>query len=76
MGILEQFSADTITPEMIVVGIPNTNRTRDFTPSQANLNLPLVTQEGSEQPGGGKNFYLLLKRINPLYRQNIAYRTL
>ena len=34
VGILEHLSDNNICPEMIVVGIPNTNRLRDLTPSR------------------------------------------
>ncbi|MEH6537542.1 MAG: alpha/beta hydrolase-fold protein [Psychroserpens sp.] len=62
VGLIERFSVNNITPEMIVVAIPNTNRTRDLTPSKAEPNPPMVTQDRSEQSGGGKNFLAFIEK--------------
>ncbi len=52
-------------PQMIVVGIPNTNRNRDFTPTLA---------AGRANGGGAKNFQNFLKtELFPYIEQN--YRT-
>jgi predicted alpha/beta superfamily hydrolase len=44
-----------VVPEMIVVGIPNTNRTRDLTPSHSEL-IDGETAEFLKPSGGGDNF--------------------
>jgi predicted alpha/beta superfamily hydrolase len=61
-GILDQLSANEICPKMIVVGIPNTDRSRDLTPTRS-PELP-----GGGQPdflkttGGGENFTAFLEK--------------
>ncbi|MCL6294345.1 alpha/beta hydrolase-fold protein [Jejuia spongiicola] len=56
-GMIHQLSSvngNTIVPKMIVVGIPNTNRMRDLTPTpENNLNSGEINNNG---PGGGNNF--------------------
>jgi predicted alpha/beta superfamily hydrolase len=45
VGMIKQFSqinGNTITPEMIVVAIPNTNRTRDLTPTKSQPQPPIA----------------------------------
>ncbi|SDS25530.1 hypothetical protein SAMN04515667_1760 [Formosa sp. Hel1_31_208] len=56
VGLIERFSGNNITPEMIVVAIPNTNRTRDLTSSKAEPNPPMVPEGLANASGGGKNF--------------------
>lgn len=71
VGMIRQLSSvngNTICPKMIVVGISNTNRTRDLTPTKGEL-------EGS---GGGENFISfieneLIPHINANY-PTTAYR--
>lgn len=64
-GLIHQLSAangNSICPEMIVVGIPNTDRTRDLTPTHS-----LMGPEGKElgflaTSGGGENFTAFLEK--------------
>lgn len=59
VGMIQQFSqinGNTITPEMIVVAIPNTNRTRDLTPTKSQPQPPMAPKDLTDQSGGGKNF--------------------
>ena len=42
VGLLHRLSLTNLCPEMIVVGITNTNRTRDLTPTKANPDLSLI----------------------------------
>ncbi len=51
-GVVDFLSRSRLIPEMLVVGIPNTNRTRDLTPPSTN------TQEQERAPahGGADNF--------------------
>ena len=46
----------------MVVAIPNTNRTRDLTPTKAEPNPPMVPEGLSEQSGGGKNFLSFIEK--------------
>lgn len=62
VGMLERFSGNSITPEMIVVAIPNTNRTRDLTPTKGQPDPPMVPKGLADQSGGGKNFLAFLEQ--------------
>lgn len=63
-GIIEQQVWGGMMPEMIVVGIQNTNRTRDLTPTK-------TERAGS---GGGENFLKFIEtEVIPLVEKN--YRT-
>lgn len=60
-GIVEQQAWGGTMPEMIIVGIQNTNRTRDLTPPNAER------QDG----GGGENFLKFLEtEVIPLVEKN------
>jgi predicted alpha/beta superfamily hydrolase len=64
-GMIQQLSevnGNTICPQMIVVGIPNTDRTRDLTPSKG-----LVGSDGKKandfpSSGGGENFTAFIEK--------------
>ncbi len=56
VGMLQQQSASSTFPEMIVVGIPNTNRTRDLTPTRN----PSDTSKTSS--GGGEQFMSFIEK--------------
>ncbi|MCH7973230.1 MAG: hypothetical protein IH949_04985 [Bacteroidetes bacterium] len=79
-GMIDKMT-DRQIPEMIIVAIVNTDRTRDFTPTNS-----VIFLDGSEKPqyqktsGGSKAFlgYLekeLLVEIDKVYRTN-SYKTL
>ena len=57
VGMIQQLSSingNTIAPKMIVVGIPNTNRMRDLTPTPEE---DITSRESHDNgPGGGKRF--------------------
>ena len=56
-GVLKQLSSyNTICPQMIVVGITNTNRNRDLSPTKAKVDLPMVNEKLAANSGGGENF--------------------
>ena len=62
-----------VLPEMIVVAIPNTNRTRDLTPSRADKDPQGNPQASFASSGGGPNFLRfiqteLIPRIERTYR--------
>jgi len=76
VGMIQQLSSvngNTICPKMIVVGIPNTNRTRDLTPSKGKSN-PLTNSNMIADSGGGANFMSFIeKELIPYINAN--YRT-
>ena len=53
---LSQVNGNTVCPEMIVVGIPNTDRTRDLTPTHIASDPPIMDSNFSKNTGGGENF--------------------
>ena len=64
VGMVQQLSAvngNTVCPEMIIVGIPNTNRTRDLTPTSV-TSAPGLPAEALKTSGGGENFTAFLEK--------------
>lgn len=62
-GMIKQLSTtngNTVSPEMIVVGIPNTDRTRDLTPTH--VNEMFGDTIFPKTSGGGKNFLNFLEK--------------
>lgn len=59
---LSQVNGNTICPEMIVVGIPNTDRTRDLTPTHVDADPPMVDSAFSKTSGGGENFVSFMEK--------------
>jgi len=59
---LSQVNGNTIVPEMIIVGIPNTDRTRDLTPTHITSDLPMMDSNSSKTTGGGENFAAFLEK--------------
>ncbi len=82
MGImfhLSQLLRNTPIPKMIIVGIPNTNRNRDLTPTNAQY-PPYLDSAAAAQTGGGEKFMdfiqkELIPHIDSLY-PTIPHRTL
>ncbi len=67
-------------PEMIVVGICNTNRTRDLSPFKGGTTHPYVTEELNSDAGGNEEFIKFLEselipHIDSTYRTT-TYKTL
>jgi predicted alpha/beta superfamily hydrolase len=59
VGLIQQLSqvnGNNVLPEMIVVGIPNTNRTRDLTPTHVISDPPMMDSNFSQSSGGGEQF--------------------
>jgi len=48
-------------PQMIVVGIPNTDRTRDLTPTHVNA-APMLDSMSAAHSGGGENFISFIQK--------------
>ncbi|MCK4562790.1 MAG: alpha/beta hydrolase, partial [Flavobacteriaceae bacterium] len=61
VGMIQQLSP-TICPKMIVVGIPNTNRTRDLTPTKVKPEPPMVNKTRADNSGGGENFMSFIEQ--------------
>lgn len=59
---LSQVNGNTICPEMIVVGIPNTDRTRDLTPTHIDSDLPMMDSASSVNSGGGEKFISFIEK--------------
>ena len=59
---LSQVNGNTIVPEMIIVGIPNTDRTRDLTPTHITSDLPMMDSNFSKSTGGGENFTAFMEK--------------
>ncbi|CAI2769249.1 alpha/beta hydrolase-fold protein [Flavobacterium collinsii] len=65
VGIIEEMSevnGNTNCPEMIIVGITNTNRNRDLTPTHTDVDPPFVSKSLSDQSGGGEKFVEFLEK--------------
>ncbi|MEP7267306.1 MAG: alpha/beta hydrolase-fold protein [Saprospiraceae bacterium] len=60
---LSQVNGNTVCPEMIVVGIPNTNRTRDLTPTKS-MNDPFMKDnpDMEKSGGGGETFMSFIEK--------------
>lgn len=64
VGMIRQLSAidgNTIYPKMIVVGIPNTNRTRDLTPTKGTPH-PYIDSMMIATSGGGEDFLKFMEK--------------
>lgn len=62
VGMIHHLSALNICPKMIVVGIPNTNRTRDLTPTKGKFDPPFADSTTVANSGGGKNFISFIEK--------------
>lgn len=82
VGMIDYLSAvngNDICPEMIVVGIPNTNRTRDLTPTKVTSGL-WITDDIAKNSGGGEIFTAFIENelmpyIDSIY-PTLSYRVL
>ena len=65
VGMIQQLSSvngNTICPQMIVVGIPNTDRTRDLTPTHVDADPPFMDSASSKTSGGGEKFISFIEK--------------
>lgn len=62
VGMMEQLSANTIMPEMIVVGISNTKRMRDLSPTRVEADLPMLNAEEAKTTGGNANLFAFMEK--------------
>ncbi|RQO65977.1 esterase [Pedobacter sp. KBW06] len=83
VGMIQQLSSvngNTLIPEMIVVGIPNTDRTRDLTPTHVDTDPPFIDSAFAKTSGGGERFVSFIEKelmphIDSLYPTQ-AYKIL
>ena len=64
-GMIQQLSevnGNTIVPDMILVGIPNTDRLRDLTPSRARTGYMPGDTSSVRNSGGGENFTAFIEK--------------
>ena len=59
---LSQVNGNTIVPEMIIIGIPNTDRTRDLTPTHIKSDPPMMDTNSTKNTGGGENFTAFMEK--------------
>ena len=59
---LSQANGNTVYPEMIVVAIPNTDRTRDLTPTHITSDPPMMDSNFSRTTGGAENFIAFIEK--------------
>ncbi len=65
VGMIQQLSTvngNTVFPKMIVVGIPNTDRTRDLTPTHVDVQPPFVDSAMGKSSGGGEKFISFIEK--------------
>ncbi|MCU0392998.1 MAG: alpha/beta hydrolase-fold protein [Thermoflexibacter sp.] len=64
VGMIQQLSTggNNLCPKMIVVGILNTDRTRDLTPTHVNVDPPYMDSLSSKTSGGGENFIAFIEK--------------
>jgi predicted alpha/beta superfamily hydrolase len=62
VGMIDYLSANSLCPEMIVVGIPNSDRTRDLTPTHVHSLLPMMDSIAAKKSGGGENFIAFIEK--------------
>src|ERR1022692_1935717 len=65
VGMIQQLSSvngNSICPKMIVVGIPNTDRTRDLTPTHVEVDPPFMDSASSKTSGGGERFIAFIEK--------------
>jgi predicted alpha/beta superfamily hydrolase len=65
VGMIQQLSTingNTMCPKMMVVGIPNTDRTRDLTPTHIDADPPFMDSTFSKTSGGGENFIAFIEK--------------
>jgi predicted alpha/beta superfamily hydrolase len=76
-GIIQQLSevnGNAVVPQMIIVAIPNTNRMRDLTPTQAKTSYEGKKDPGLVVSGGGEKFTAFIQQ-ELMPHIDSAYRT-
>ncbi len=60
-GIVKYFAERSVCPDMIIIGIPNTDRTRDLTPTRSLLYPDGSKSDDLKSSGGGEKFVSFIK---------------
>jgi predicted alpha/beta superfamily hydrolase len=60
--MIKYLSENSVCPDMIVVGIPNTDRTRDLTPTHSLTFFDGTKSDGFKSSGGGEKFTSFLEK--------------
>jgi predicted alpha/beta superfamily hydrolase len=59
---LSQVNGNSVIPEMIIVGILNTDRARDLTPTHISSDPPYFDSASSVKTGGGQKFISFIEK--------------
>ncbi|MDX2282354.1 MAG: alpha/beta hydrolase-fold protein [Saprospiraceae bacterium] len=65
VGMIQQLSSvngNTMCPKMMVVGITNTDRTRDLTPTHVDVDPPFMDSTAAKTSGGGEKFIAYIEK--------------
>ncbi len=64
VGMMEQLctNGNAVVPEMIIVGITNTDRTRDLTPTHIISDVPMMRIEDSKTTGGNEKLFEFMEK--------------
>ena len=76
VGMMQQLcnNGNTLVPEMIIVGISNTNRMRDLSPTHIISDLPVMSVEDSKDTGGNEKLFAFMEKELFPYIEN-KYKT-
>ena len=76
VGMMQQLcnNGNTVVPEMIIVGISNTDRMRDLSPTHIISDLPVMSVDDSKNTGGNAKFFEFIEKELFPYIEN-KYKT-
>ena len=76
VGMMEQLctNGNTVVPEMIIVGISNTDRMRDLSPTHIKEDLPVMDSIAAKNTGGNENLFAFMEKELFPYIEN-KYKT-
>lgn len=76
VGMMEQLcnNGNTVVPEMIIVGIPNTDRMRDLSPTHIKDDLPVMDSIAAKNTGGNEKLFEFMEKELFPYIEN-KYKT-
>ena len=64
VGMMQQLcnNGNTVVPEMIIVGISNTDRMRDLSPTHIKDDLPVIDSIVAKNTGGNEKFFAFMEK--------------
>jgi len=76
VGMMQQLcnNGNTVVPEMIIVGIVNTDRMRDLSPTHIKEDLPVIDSITAKNTGGNEKFFEFMQQELFPYIEN-KYKT-